>query len=412
MGALMREYWVPAMLASEVARPDADPVRVMLLGEKLIGFRDTSGRVGLIQNSCPHRGASLFFGRNEVQGLRCVYHGWKFDAAGSCVDMPNEPPESDFRTRIKAQAYPCVERAGIVWAYLGPRATPPPLPGLEALDLAEGEWDVGAAMRDCNWLQGLEGDLDTSHVYFLHYGAVRPEDTQPGTPAHYQATHKNPRFALVDTDFGAMYGAYRPAGRDRLYWRIAQFLFPFWAHIPLDRNINHRAWVPMDDSHTMFFLLRQRPQDPAQQATGNRWIPDGGKVPTQLAPANATGWYGRFRLQNSASNDYLLDRQAQRSGESFTGIPGVFAQDHAVTETMGAVFDRSSEHLGSSDVMVIRLRQRLIEAATALVDKGTVPPGVDDPDVFRTRSCSVVLPETADWLQATNELRLVAPSDG
>src|ERR1700704_1396513 len=136
MGTLMREYWVPAMLASEVARPDADPVRVMLLGEKLIGFRDTSGRVGLIQNACPHRGASLFFGRNEEQGLRCVYHGWKFDAAGSCVDMPNEPPESDFRTRIKAQAYPCVERAGIVWAYLGPRVTPPPLPGLEALDLA------------------------------------------------------------------------------------------------------------------------------------------------------------------------------------------------------------------------------------------------------------------------------------
>src|SRR5215472_12199393 len=139
MGNLMREYWVPAMLSSELPAADADPVRVMLLGEKLIAFRDTNGAVGLIQNHCPHRGASLFFGRNEEAGLRCVYHGWKFSTTGECVDMPNEPAESDFRTKVRATAYPCVERAGVVWTYMGPRNPPPPLPGLEWLELPDAQ---------------------------------------------------------------------------------------------------------------------------------------------------------------------------------------------------------------------------------------------------------------------------------
>src|SRR5579872_5564403 len=131
MGELLREYWLPALLASEIPGPDCDPLRVMLLGEQLIAFRDSNDKPGLIQNNCPHRGASLFFGRNEGAGLRCVYHGWKFDTQGNCVDMPNEPAESDFPTKVKAAAYPCTERGGIVWAYLGPRTTPPPMPDLE-----------------------------------------------------------------------------------------------------------------------------------------------------------------------------------------------------------------------------------------------------------------------------------------
>src|SRR5918911_564382 len=139
MGKLMREYWLPAMLSSELPRPDSDPLRVLLLGEQLIAFRDTNGQVGLIQNHCPHRGASLFFARNEEAGLRCVYHGWKFDVEGNCVDMPNEPAESDFKTKVKAVAYPCRERGGIVWTYMGPRSDPPPLPGLEPNMLPDAE---------------------------------------------------------------------------------------------------------------------------------------------------------------------------------------------------------------------------------------------------------------------------------
>src|SRR5690242_6730767 len=159
MGTLMREYWVPAALSSELPTPDSDPLRMMLLGEKLIAFRDTNGKVGIIQNNCPHRGASLFFGRNEEAGIRCVYHGWKFDVDGNCVDMPNEPAESDFRTKVRATAYPTQERGGIVWAYMGSRATPPPLP--EWLPNLEPDCQVWVRLQQSNWLQALEGDIDT-----------------------------------------------------------------------------------------------------------------------------------------------------------------------------------------------------------------------------------------------------------
>src|ERR671935_148152 len=154
MGNFMREYWVPAMLSSELPAPDSDPVRVLLLGEKLIAFRDSNGSVGLVANNCPHRGASLYFGRNEECGLRCVYHGWKFDTKGVCVDMPNEPAESNFREKVRAVAYPCQERGGGIWTYMGPRQEPPPLPDLEPNMLPDGQWGVNAIQRECSWLQG------------------------------------------------------------------------------------------------------------------------------------------------------------------------------------------------------------------------------------------------------------------
>src|SRR5216684_4818868 len=151
MGALIRQYWIPALVSTELPERDGAPVRVRLLGENLIAFRTTSGKVGLIANHCPHRGASLFFGRNEEEGIRCVYHGWKFDVEGNCVDMPNEPAESDFKSKVKAVAYPTQERNGIVWTYMGARQTPPPLPSLEGNMLPEGEWNVTAVQRECNW---------------------------------------------------------------------------------------------------------------------------------------------------------------------------------------------------------------------------------------------------------------------
>src|ERR1700694_370490 len=128
MGELLRRFWQPFALSTELPNPDSDPIRVRLLGEDLVAFRDSNNQVGLLANNCPHRGASLFFGRNEEAGLRCVYHGWKFDATGQCVDMANEPAESDFRTKVKAVAYPTAEKADVVWAYLGPREKQPPVP--------------------------------------------------------------------------------------------------------------------------------------------------------------------------------------------------------------------------------------------------------------------------------------------
>jgi phthalate 4,5-dioxygenase len=417
MGNLMRQYWVPAVLSSELATPDCDPVRVMLLGEQLIGFRDSNGTVGLVQNHCPHRGASLFFGRNEGAGLRCVYHGWKFDTAGTCIDMPNEPAESDFRAKVKAVAYPTHERNGIVWTYMGPRQTPPPLPALEGTLLPPDEWNVTAIQRECNWFQGLEGDIDTSHFSFLHAGSMDAASQQPGTFSYYMLTERAPRYAVVDTDFGAMYGAYRDTDDGQRYWRVANYLFPFWTMPPqglLGQKVTARGWVPMDDTHTMFLMsgpkLRRAPQPDAERSPALNRANEGSAPagPWNRMQPNTTDWFGRFRLAANGTNDYMIDREKQRRNDGmddFTGIQGIHLQDQAITESEGPLYDRSTEHLASSDMMIIRVRRRLLMAAHALAEQGTTPPGVDDPEVFGARAGGVFLPRDADWLEATEQLR-------
>ncbi|MBX5468172.1 MAG: Rieske 2Fe-2S domain-containing protein [Firmicutes bacterium] len=398
MGQLMREYWIPALLSQELPAPDCDPVRVMLLGEPLIAFRDTAGRVGLIQNHCPHRGASLFYGRNEEYGLRCVYHGWKFDVQGRCLDMPNEPPESDFKHKLRARAYPCVERGGVVWAYLGPRATPPPLPDLPANQLPEGEYWVGAIQHECNWLQALEGDVDTSHASFLHYGALKPEDTQPDTFLYWMLADRAPRYQVADTPYGLIYGAYRPATPGHQYWRIAQFLFPFYSQAPegvLGKSLITHALVPMDDHHTLRIMMQGRRfrRAPIQGTTA--------RLPAFMSPLqpNGTGWFDRFRAQATAANEYGMDRARQRQGLSYTGIDDVRVEDNAVTESMGPIYDRTQEHLAVSDVAVIRMRRRLLGAVRAY-QAGAPAPAVDQPEVYRAFPGGVVLPDGADWLKA------------
>ncbi len=196
MGNLMRQYWLPAVRSDELPSPDCPPVRIKILGEELIAFRATSGAVGLVQNSCPHRGASLFFGRNEEEGLRCVYHGWKFDVTGACVDMPSEPAESNFKARVRARAYSCRERGGVIWTYMGPREEPPPLPDIEANMLADGEWGIYNLYLDCNFMQNWEGEMDTVHAAFLHSSVTRPEDLKPGTPAWYMMENRLQSLAL------------------------------------------------------------------------------------------------------------------------------------------------------------------------------------------------------------------------
>jgi phenylpropionate dioxygenase-like ring-hydroxylating dioxygenase large terminal subunit len=408
MGDLMRQYWMPAFLSSELATADSDPLRVLLLGEKLIAFRDSQGQVGLLQNHCPHRGASLFFGRNEESGLRCVYHGWKFAVDGTCVDMPNEPAESDFRTRVRAVAYPCQERNGIVWAYLGPRTDPPPLPNLEGNMLPDGEWSVTAIQRECNWLQALEGDIDTSHFSFLHAGSLQATSQQEGTFSYYMLADRAPHYAVVDTEYGAMYGAFRDTDDQRRYWRVAQYLFPFYTMPPqgvLGHKVTVRCWVPMDDEHTMFIMSGPRFRRPPAV--------DAASAPAAASPLGrlqpqSSDWFGRFRMIANGTNDYQIDRDKQRrnsASEDFTGISGIHLQDQAITESMGPICDRTREHLGSSDTMVIRVRRRMLAAAQALAERGTVPPGVDTPEIYAVRAGGVFLPKDEDWLSGTERLR-------
>src|SRR5216683_2734047 len=376
MGNSLRRYWMPALLASELPHPDSDPVRLRLLGEDLVAFRDSNGRPGLLQNNCPHRGASLFFGRNEEAGLRCVYHGWKFDVEGNCIDMPNEPAESDFRTKVKAAAYPCQERGGLVWTYMGPRTEPPPLPDLEA-NMLDGA-TATAFQLEGNWLQILEGDIDTTHVGFLHYGGLSPEDQPKGTFSEYQLRQKPAHFEVIDTPGGVAYGARRPGPPGEYYWRIAQFCMPFYTFTPpgvLGLKKNNGARVPMDDYHTMSFFMNVGGRRPG---TG----PLGAVFPNSVP--NSTDWYGRFRFEPTLGNDFQIDRALQRTGVGsggFTGIASILMQDAAMTGSMGPIFDRTKEHLGSTDAMVIQTRRRLLTAVKAHMERGTTPSGVDDPQV-------------------------------
>ena len=398
MGQLMRQYWIPAIRSDEVV-PDGRPIRVRLLCEDLIGFRSTDGKVGLVQNNCPHRGASLFFGRNEEEGLRCVYHGWKFDVSGRCVDMPNEPAESNFKDKVRANAYATTERGGIIWAYMGPRETPPPLPDLEATIVNTETKNLSLIRRACNWMQGLEGELDTVHAAFLHGGATKPETLDKHSFNYYQYSQRAPRFHVLDTAWGTSYGAYRPAEADTEYWRIAHFLFPFYAMQPtgtMGENAKLNAYVPIDDENLMQWECHIE-----MSGKGSRFG-QGGRG--EYKPTT-TDWLGRFNLVQDWSNDFLRDYEAQKRWDSYSGIPGIRQQDMAVTESMGPIYKRWQEHLGTTDVMIIRTRRRLIQAAKALEEKGVLPPGVDQPEVYRVRSGECVLPKGQNWWEASTNRR-------
>lgn len=376
MGQLMRQYWIPALLSPELPQADCPPVRVRLLGENLIAFRDTQGRVGMLADHCSHRGASLFFGRNEENGLRCVYHGWKYDVQGRCVDMPNEPPESSFREKIRHPAYPCRERGGVVWTYMGPRqARPaadeeghpvgqvpiggpgtglPPLPNLEANTHSGEECRPWAALRACNWLQGLEGDIDTSHAAFLHSTIDPRHSTRPGTHQYYSERTKQPRPSVVEKPYGMLYANCRPAEADSYLWSIGQFLLPFFTmvnSIDLGEQLVTRAWVPLDDEHTMFWYFWWAPEgmrelDPEGRRQSFSFMRDFDYLP------NTSDWLGRWRLEANQGNDYNLDHEVQRT-KNFSGVATIHNQDQAVTESMGPIEDRSQERLGPADWTIV-----------------------------------------------------------
>jgi phenylpropionate dioxygenase-like ring-hydroxylating dioxygenase large terminal subunit len=406
MGRLMREYWVPAVLSSELIA-DAPPTRLILLGEKLIAFRDTKGHVGILDHRCPHRCASLFLGRNEKEGIRCAYHGWKFDVEGNCLEMPNVPPAKAFPGKVKAKAYPTVERNGLVWTYMGSREQAPPLPCFEAVMLPQEECNLFMVQRECNWLQALEGDIDTSHFSFLHMGGIDPDAADQSNLGRYALLHRAPDYHVADTDWGTMYAAHRPAESGTTYWRFAHFMFPFWTIPPDGEFTDHviaRAWVPMDDTHTMFVHVSWKKNTP-----GLRKLKDGSQIPGatigQKFLPNGTGWFDRWRLAANAGNDYLIDRDQQRLA-SYSGIEGIHLQDQAVTESMGGIVDHTWEHLAVSDLMITRTRRRMIMTVRAFA-QGETPPGVDYPETYQgARGGDFVSPATVGWLQAyADELR-------
>jgi phthalate 4,5-dioxygenase len=410
MGRFIREYWVPACLSSELPAKGV-PLRLMLLGEKLIAFRTGAGRVAVFDHRCPHRCASLFFGRSEEDGLRCVYHGWKFDADGNCIDMPNVPADQDFKDKVRAHAYSTVERNGFVYVYMGERKPLPPLPGLEALALREDEVDVRARQRACNWLQAMEGDLDTSHFGFLHAGSVDGAEVDPASIDRFQVLERSPKILARETEWGTMYAAARPADPGQTYYRFAHFSVPFWTLFPagpFSHNIVAQAWVPMDDTHTMVLTAQWKKRVPPLALT-KAGTPISGLERTIEPLPNTTDWFGRWRMPANKGNDYLIDRDKQNQA-SFTGIDGVDTQDMAVTESMGTVVDRMREHLAPSDRMITFTRRRLLNLLDRYTGEGTLPAVFSDPALCSgARSGDFVAPADLDWLAAYDEQLARAP---
>ena len=390
MGRTLRRYWLPALLAAEVPEPDCPPVRVRLLGEQLVAFRDTEGRIGLLDELCPHRRASLYFGRNEECGLRCVYHGWKFDVTGQCTEMMNEPPENDFSHKIRTPAYPTAELGGVIWAYLGPADRIPPLPKFAWTQAPETHRHVTKVIQECNWLQGLEGGIDTSHAPILHR-LISETSTRAGfKPSNPFVRGKAPTLVVDLTDYGYQYAGIRPLDDDQRHIRTYQFILPFHQIRPsrsdsgLTLDAGH-CWVPMDDGTTMVFNWSYSPDGPLTQE--DRLERNLGNGPLHVDQTT-------FRSRANRANDYMLDRTAQRA-ESFSGIDGVNVQDRAIQESMGRIVDRSKEHLGPADKAIIQAR-KLLRKAVDTVESGGTPDGTGT-SYYALRAHEAVLPRSTDW---------------
>jgi phthalate 4,5-dioxygenase oxygenase subunit len=411
MGELLRRFWLPALLPDELPRSDCAPVRVRLLSEDLVAFRDTEGRLGLIDAHCAHRRAHLFFGRNEECGIRCIYHGWKFDVDGNCVDMPTEPPESSFKDKVKLTSYSLREHGGILWAYMGPKKDIPQLPQLTFTQVPPGHRFVMKRFQECNYAQALEGGIDSAHTSYLHTtldfyrrtesylekakvlrarfetdpDKLKPEDLD----FLFRTLDKAPRVMAKDTDYGLIIAAQRNLG-DRYYWRFNQFLMPFYTMPP--RNPGGHAFVPIDDGHCWVWTFGCRLDRPyaVDEILGM-------KRGTVSGPFGAEVDDNYFPLHNK-SNDFLVDREVQRT-YNFTGIVGTGNQDMAAQVCMGPVTDRTKEHLGVTDVGIIEMRRLLLNSAKDLCE-GREPPTARNPDVFSgvqgvslVRSCDMSLDE-------------------
>ena len=399
MGNLMRRYWVPILLSSEIPEPDCPQVRVTILGEKLIAFRDTEGHPGLIDEFCSHRGASLYFGRNEENGIRCAYHGLKFDRDGNCVEVPSAPQACK---HMGIKAYPCIERAGIVWAYMGPKDKQPPFPDYEWIRAPDTHRFVSKTFENCNYLQALEGGIDSSHISFLHRN-LNPQDGRlPNSQGQdYVRRDRHPKFEVVDVDFGLLIGARRTVDEERYYWRITPWLMPWYTIIPPfgDNPIGGHAWVPIDDERCWAYSMDWHPARPLTEQELANWRAGGG-IHAPLIP-------GTYRPVGNRDNDYLIDREAQRT-RSLTGIKGIAMQDAAVQESQGPIYDRTAEHLGTSDAAIIAARRRLLEAVRDL-QQGREPPGLD-PASQRVRSASLVLPRDVPFQEGAKEALIAGPT--
>ena len=400
MGALFRRFWIPALLSQQLPEPDGPPLRIEIMGEKLLAFRDSHNRVGVIEPHCAHRGANLFWGRNEEGGIRCAFHGWKFDVNGKCLEMPTVPQNEAYGTLCKEaaiKAYPTHEAGGVIWAYMGPPELMPEMPKLEYLDLPPSHIFVSKKLQQCNWAQACEGALDTAHFSFLHMAVGEDEDDDHIMKTLNQSEaaasgDKNrvrwlkndgmPRFTVAEHDAGLVMGAARTADGEDLYWRISQFLLPNHALAPSTfpgENYHGQCFVPITDELCWIYCYTWNPERPLTNSERDRFSKG------HTVHANVDENWVPIRNRD---NDYLIDREEQKY-RTFTGIKGVSEQDACIQDSQGYIADRTREHLGPTDIGIVRFRRLILDAAKALA-KGQEPPAAKKPESFRVRAGGTV----------------------
>ncbi|WP_210208120.1 Rieske 2Fe-2S domain-containing protein [Methylovirgula ligni] len=382
MGELMRRYWVPILMSSELPEPDCAPLRVQILSENLLAFRDSTGRPGLVDEFCSHRGASLFFGRNEENGIRCSYHGLKFNVLGECVDVPSAPQACK---QMGIKGYPCVERGGLIWAYMGPKELQPVPPALEWCELDPSHVFFSKRIQECNYLQAMEGGIDTAHVSYVHRYEIDEDPAYRGSKSNdYMKADGNVVFEIDDTEFGLSIYGRRNGEIDSYYWRVTQWLFPWFTLIPPsgDHPLTGHIWVPIDDCHCWTWSISFRPDKPLTEIERAE-MRRGAGIHFDLIP-------GTFKTKTNRDNDYLIDRQSQKDLTTYSGIRGFAMQDASLQESMGPIQNRENEKLLPTDRAIAMVRRALLDAADA-VQRGEPAPALSA-ECQRVRAAAVLLP--------------------
>ncbi len=403
MGEVFRCYWHPALLAEELPGPDCEPVRIELLSEKLIAFRDTEGRLGLMDELCAHRRTSLWFARNEENGLRCPYHGWKYDVTGQCVEVPSE--DADYCKNIRLKAYSLVEKGGILWAFMGNPEKKPPLPEWEFINVKPTQRFTTKRFQACNWLQAMEGGIDSSHVSFLHSKSLETDPLFKGAGGNkYNLGDMKPVFEVSDTEGGLLIGARRNAEDNQYYWRITPWIMPSFTMVPPrgDHPVHGHFWIPINDNScwTWSFDYKSQRDFTAIELAA---MADGQGVHCKYVP-------GTYLPLANKSNDYLMNRNAQKAGLTYSGIESIAIQDAAMQESMGPICDRSNEKLAPTDKGIMMARRKIFKAIKNLQKNGEIPPGVD-PAHHNIRSASVLLPQDHDYDEGARNATEVHPGE-
>jgi phenylpropionate dioxygenase-like ring-hydroxylating dioxygenase large terminal subunit len=397
MGELFRQYWIPAMLASELPENDCPPVRIKLLGEPMVAFLDSNGKYGLLEEFCSHRRVSLWFGRNEEGGLRCPYHGWKFDVTGECTEIPSEPDDGDFRKSVKLQSYPLIKVGDVLWTHMGDPENCPPEPEWEFATVTPEQTVTTKRLQECNWLQALEGGIDSSHVSFLHSNELERDPLFKGAKANkFNLGDLKPVFDVSQSDGGLYIGARRNVEDNKYYWRVTQWVMPCFTMIPprADHPQHGHFWVPIDDENCWTWSYDYHPERSLTDVERTACLAGQG-IHSKNIP-------GTFKTVQNKENDYLMDRDAQKRGDTYSGIAGFAMQDGSLQESMGPIIDRSRENLVATDYGIVMTRNRLRRAATDLRDKGTLPPGRDVKHM-KVRSIAVILDPELNYAEACQE---------